>query len=231
MTAHDLTVRKALAGAALLLGAAVLPGCTDWAAYDVDVAAGEVPFFATMRTSVIPDPYEMNRLPPEHSVALGSPYAIIPNISQANLDSVSPLLANPLPATPEVLAVGQEAYANYCAVCHGPEGAGNGTVVGAGKYPQPPSLLAGAALGRSEGYIYAISTVGRGLMPAYDRVQAEKRWAIAHYVKSLQGQAGAVAAPAAPAVQAPAAAPDAAAAPAPSTPEPAAGTPAGPGTR
>jgi mono/diheme cytochrome c family protein len=182
--------------AALAASAAVLAGCTDWAGYDVDVAAGKVPQLATMRTSVIPDPYQMPRLPPEGSVPVVHPLGDVPApYTSAQLDSVAPTLTSPWPAgaaPANVLARGREQYAYNCAVCHGGAGAGNGPVVGQGKFPFAPAINGAATAGRSDGYIYAVIDVGRGLMPAYGpRMTHADRWAVVAYVRQLQRQGGA----------------------------------------
>ena len=125
-----------------------------------------------------------------------------------------------MPASDAVLERDAFVYNNQCAVCHGAQGAGDGSVIGAGRFPTAPSLVAGTAPGRSDGYLYAVIRVGRGLMPAYgDRIGHEDRWAVVHYVRQLQGTPAPATAPAAAAGAAPAPAvepaADQAAAPAP----------------
>ena len=56
------------------------------------------------------------------------------------------------------------------------------------------NLVAEAARGRSDGYIYGVVTysiaMGRGLMPRYrDKVRACDRWDVVNYVRRLQAQA------------------------------------------
>jgi mono/diheme cytochrome c family protein len=86
-------------------------------------------------------------------------------------------------------------------VCHGPQGQGDGTIVGQDRYPAlAPNLTLPASVARTDGYIYAIIRVGRGIMPAYGpRTSHLERWAIVNYVRQLQQSAGA-----APAAQPPA---------------------------
>lgn len=184
--------RRALAGA-MVLGSTALSGCTDWAGYDLDYAFGYVDFLAVLRESVAYDPYEMPRLPAEGSIPVATPIGDVPPpFTQAELDSVAPTLVNPLQPTPEVLARGAVMYANQCAVCHGPEGAGDGTVVGGGRFPFASVLVGPQATPRSPGYQYAIIRVGRGLMPAYgERITHADRWAVVSYLQQLQGGAAA----------------------------------------
>jgi mono/diheme cytochrome c family protein len=90
-----------------------------------------------------------------------------------------------LPATVE--ARGDTLFHTYCAVCHGPAGAGNGIV----RLMGAPSLLTARARGYSDGYIYSIIRYGRGVMPRYgDKiVRPDDRWAVVNYVRSLQAAA------------------------------------------
>lgn len=167
-----------------------LVGCTDYAGYDLDRFWGELsPALATLRGSVAYDPYELPRLPAPGSVPVAGPgRENLPSFSQAALDSVGAALTNPLPMTPEVLAIGERVYDTQCSVCHGPEGAGNGTVVGPGKYPFAPAINGSATAARADGYIYGVIRVGRGLMPAYgERIDHMERWAVVNYVRQLQG--------------------------------------------
>ena len=179
---------------------AVLPGCTDWAGYDLDYFWDLIPALATMRGSVAYDPYDLPRLPARNSVpSLGPNSEGPPPFGQAQLDSAAATLTNPFAGTadPAVLARGQTVYRNQCFVCHGPQGGGDGPVVGQGKYPFAPAINTAATAGRSDGYIYAVVAAGRGLMPPYgDRVPHADRWALVSYVRQLQQQGGAAVSPA-----------------------------------
>jgi mono/diheme cytochrome c family protein len=72
--------------------------------------------------------------------------------------------------------------------------------VGPGKFPTAPAINGAATAARSDGYIYGVIVVGRGLMPAYgEKVTHADRWAVVTYLRQLQAQGGAAAAvPAAP---------------------------------
>ena len=196
-----------LARRGVLAAAVALCACTDWAGYDLDRASGAVPAFSTMRDDVTPDPYQMPREPVPGTVPTTHPLGDVPaTYTQAQLDSIAPTLANPLPRTPQVLARGKLQYERNCSVCHGALGDGRGTVIDAQlKFPFAPALNAAATAGRSDGYIYAVIDVGRGMMPPYgSRMTHLDRWAVVHYVRQLQGGAQAAApVPAAPAAAAP----------------------------
>jgi mono/diheme cytochrome c family protein len=107
----------------------------------------------------------------------------------------------PGPALPTIPATmdarGDTLFHTYCAVCHGPAGAGNGIV----RLMGAPSLLTAKARGYSDGYIYSIIRYGRGVMPRYgDKiVRPDDRWAVVNYVRKLQASAPAPADSAAPA--------------------------------
>ena len=183
---------------ALLAALMTATGCTDWAGYDLDYAWSALPVLSTMRRSVGFDPYDMPRLPPENSIALETGNGDTPpHFSQAQLDSAAATLRNPFAASGSaaVLARGQFVYSTQCSVCHGPQGAGNGTVVGGGKFPFAPAINGAATVARSDGYIYGVVAVGRGLMPPYgEKITHTDRWALVNYVRQLQGQSGAPAA-------------------------------------
>jgi mono/diheme cytochrome c family protein len=239
------TARRTALGALLLSLAAA--GCTDWAGYDVDVAAGKVPAFSTMRRNVVPDPYGMLRLPAPHSIPVQSPMGELPeHFSSDRLDSVAATLRNPYAggANAAVLARGKVEFNNNCYVCHGPAGAGNGPVVqpatGAngktfGRFPGAPAINGAITAAKSDGYIYGVMAAGRGLMPPYGfKLPEPDRWAVVEYVRSLQAAAGNApqrggSAPPTPAARqppAPAAAGSAARQPATTTTQPPAAAPA-----
>lgn len=182
-------VRRIIAAAAL--APVLLTGCTDWALYDVDYALGEIPALTFMRSSVGFDPYDMPRLPAEGSVPIASEFGNAPApFTQAQLDSVAATLTNPYAggASPEVLARGETLYQNQCSVCHGPTGAGDGSIIGGGRFPFSLPVNSGAAVGRSDGYLYGVIVVGRGLMPAYgEKLSHADRWAVVEYMRELQG--------------------------------------------
>src|SRR5215471_7781412 len=86
-------------------------------------------------------------------------------------------------------------FANFCAVCHGAGGAGNGPVAQRG-YPPPPSLLAEHAQNMKDGQLFHILTYGQNNMPSYaSQISRDDRWNVILYVRAMQ----AAAAPASPA--------------------------------
>ncbi|MGE3807311.1 MAG: cytochrome c [Gemmataceae bacterium] len=85
-----------------------------------------------------------------------------------------------------VLERGRERYTIYCAVCHGPTGAGNGIVVQRG-YVKPPSYHEPRLRAAPAGYLFEVITRGYGAMPDYaSEVPPRDRWAIVTYLRALQ---------------------------------------------
>ena len=121
------------------------------------------------------------RTPPEGTIPRNFvPYqvAVTDTISANNL-------VNPLPVTEEVLVEGQKYYDIFCAVCHGPAGAGDGPIIP--KMTKPPLLYSEKVINWTDGRIYHTITYGQGNMPSYrNSVDPMTRWAIIHYLRSLQ---------------------------------------------
>jgi len=89
-------------------------------------------------------------------------------------------------------------FSNFCAVCHGAGGAGNGPVAQRG-YPPPPSLLADHALKMKDGQLFHVLSYGQNNMPSYaSQLSREDRWNVILYVRTMQAPAIPVPAPAAP---------------------------------
>lgn len=168
-------------------------------------------FGRSMRDQPSLDPYE-NPLPaPENSVPFAAanfpPAADRMNLGQAEPGEFPPPmtlqdlgqrtevvtgLENPVPADEASLARGQELYDRYCAVCHGEEGIGADAYI-ADRHPMLPAFdLAGERVqGYTDGYIYAIIRLGRGLMPSYAHAVGHyDRWHVVNYVRQLQAEFG-----------------------------------------
>jgi mono/diheme cytochrome c family protein len=99
------------------------------------------------------------------------------------------LLTSPLTRTADVLERGEVLYLQFCVMCHGEEGAGDGPVVGENRLPPLPTLNLLSERAKndlSDGYIWGMIANGRGVMPSYRRVPHEDRWQIVEYVRELQ---------------------------------------------
>ena len=113
----------------------------------------------------------------------------------AQADLLGPVvqnLPNPVPADQASLARGEVLFDRICAICHGSAGVG-----AEANMTQWIPLLVGFNLSGptvaefSDGYIYGIMRVGRGLMPSYGhQISNFDRWHIVNYVRQLQRDAG-----------------------------------------
>lgn len=168
-------------------------------------------FGRSMRDQRSFDPYENTLPPPEHSVPFAAgnltagpyefnigqpePGAIIPDFTAIEVAQNAPVVANlpnPVPLDARSLARGQVMYERVCAVCHGDSGIGAQAYI-VDKHPMLPAFnLSGDRVAAfSDGYIYGMIRVGRGLMPPYGhQVSHFDRWHIVNYVRELQRQAG-----------------------------------------
>lgn len=208
-------LERAAAGGVMALLALGAGGCTA-----LDNTLASVPFLSFMQASPAIGPYENPRLGPPGAVPYSSPAGqVFPDLqpTEASLQAFAATHSNPVPMTDTAaLAAGQALFQRYCFVCHGPAGKGDGPILNKpgemGKFPFAPNLTLPLTVGRPDGYIFGVITVGRGLMPEYgSKIPAPERWEVVNYVRQLQRQAGAAAVPAT--GGAPAAAP----APAPTT--------------
>jgi mono/diheme cytochrome c family protein len=87
---------------------------------------------------------------------------------------------------PDVDARGAFVFSNFCAVCHGAAGHGDGPATKRG-VPPPPSFLADKALNMSDGQMYHVITLGQGNMASYaSQVQRADRWKVIRYLRALQ---------------------------------------------
>lgn len=164
-------------------------------------------FGRSMRDQSSFDPYENPLNAPEGSVPfaagnlaarpgefnVGQPEGldeVLPPFTQLDLIQETDVvvnLENPVTPTPELLDRGEVLFLRFCAPCHGPDGAGvTGYIVPAGYPPFP--LISDRAKAFTDGYIYGMIRVGRGLMPAYGhRIGHFDRWNVVNYLRVLQG--------------------------------------------
>lgn len=165
-----------VAAVTLLVTAVGLGACDD--------QVKRVPWFETMYRQASVETYEQPMmLPPAGAVPLGA------ERHTALIDADS--LVNPLAGRmdTETLGRGEGLYRQYCVVCHGNAGMGDGPVVGENRLPALPTLdlTSERAVGLTDGYIWGMIANGRGVMPAYRRIPADDRWYIVNYVRQLQG--------------------------------------------
>lgn len=108
-----------------------------------------------------------------------------PTFKAAEVELASTQLTQPLRADTLNMSLGAKRYQTYCSVCHGPQGAGDGPIIG--RFPNPPNLAAPHAKQLTDGHIFHIITHGQGLMPGHNlQIRPDDRWRIVLHVRALQ---------------------------------------------
>ena len=109
------------------------------------------------------------------------------------------MLKNPIKKSDAVLADGKVKYDIYCAVCHGKNGQGDGSIIELldengektgidGPYTAIPPAYETRLPGLSDGEIFYSITYGKNMMGGYfTQVSTEDRWKILHYIKDMAG--------------------------------------------
>lgn len=170
---------------------------------DADPAVPNWEFLPNMVRSVPADTFAPTPLlaggqtlqaPPAGTIPRGLPplhYAATPEDAvRAGAELINPYAADDA----EALARGAVVFGNYCAVCHGGRGIGDGPVTVRGVAP-PPSFFAENALQLKDGQMFHILTYGQKNMPSYAaQVSREDRWKAILHVRLLQRRAAAQAA-------------------------------------
>jgi len=143
------------------------------------------------------NPHHMNmRLPAPNTVSRNKngylPYRTPKDSLEIGSRRVSPLdTAN----NKAFIAEGKVLYEIYCDHCHGTKGEGDGKVAQGVKvdgversaYAGVANLKGDALKNVSEGHIFHVITMGKGLMQSHgSQIGQEDRWKIARYVKQLQ---------------------------------------------
>lgn len=126
-------------------------------------------------------PYEWEmKLPPDGSLPIRD--AQLP-LSRLDADQY---LKNPLAPTPASVRQGQQLYLIYCAVCHGAEAKGDGTMASKLTAP-PPDLTSEFVQARSDGFWFATIRYGGVIMPPLgSSLSVDETWAIINYLRSLK---------------------------------------------
>lgn len=124
------------------------------------------------------------QLPPAHTVPHREP--LPDSVLLTGERNGQPVTKLPIPLTPQLLARGRERFNIYCAVCHGPDGYGDGIIVRRG-FPAPPSYHDPRLRFAPIGHFFQVMTNGFGIMYSYsDRLTPRDRWAVAAYIRALQ---------------------------------------------
>ncbi len=128
--------------------------------------------------------------PPAHSIARNTqPLHFTGENADQELKQAAKLINNPfekIKNDQSFLQRGQIVYQNFCQVCHGASGKGDGLIVQHG-FPAPPSLLTQRVNNFTDGQIFYIITFGYKNMPSYySQISPEDRWKVTAYVRKLQ---------------------------------------------
>lgn len=143
------------------------------------------------------NPFHQNlRMPPANTVSRNKSGNLPYRLPKDSLAIAAAIFVSPYAADDAaILADGKILYETYCDHCHGPKGEGNGKVaegvivdgVQRTGYAGVANLKSDALKNVSEGHIFHVITMGKGLMQTHaSQVSVEDRWKIARYVKQLQ---------------------------------------------
>ena len=126
------------------------------------------------------------REPPEGSIARGfMPFEYGPGDKEAKRAGRE--LVNPYEPNEKNLVRGKYMYDNYCLVCHGEKGKGDGPLIP--KFPNPPSFTSKTVRKYKDGRLYHIIYHGAGVMPSHAaQVRDKDRWLIVNYIRALQSK-------------------------------------------
>jgi mono/diheme cytochrome c family protein len=163
----------------------------------IDYPDGHAEFYNSNKFN----PYRMNmRESAPHTVARNKHGWLPYRLGKDSLAFAAANVKSPLDSTAAIIADGKILYETYCDHCHGPKGKGDGKVAAGGIkvevngeqkersiYAGVANLTSDALKGVSEGHIFHVITMGKGLMWSHgSQISPEDRWKIAKYVKTLQ---------------------------------------------
>lgn len=92
---------------------------------------------------------------------------------------------NPVAASPKVVEQGRKVAQVNCASCHGKGGKGDGPAALA-LNPKPANWTSKVVQEETDGEIFWKITTGRGPMPPWRHLPESDRWALVHFIRSLQ---------------------------------------------
>jgi len=153
------------------------------------LCAGFVPFLWQRELKVIASNSYRSWLRLGLALALIGVGALVFGLTTARAAEV-PLLErnNPVPATADSLARGQEVYLQACWICHGPTGLGDGPV-GVTLKPRPSNLRVHMVPGiHTDGQLFEWVTNGfpNSGMPEFSETYSEEdRWHVINYIRTL----------------------------------------------
>jgi mono/diheme cytochrome c family protein len=114
--------------------------------------------------------------------------ARIINIAKHRLLVGSRDLKNPLPATSESIAQGQQNFSHYCFACHGLDGQNTGVPFAETMSPPAPSLASSEVQHYTDGQLHWVIENGlwpSGMPASRGILEDEEIWSIVNYVRNL----------------------------------------------
>ncbi|NNC94795.1 MAG: cytochrome c [Chitinophagales bacterium] len=110
---------------------------------------------------------------------------------EANYEYAGANFENPVPLTEEMLKRAKVNYDRFCTVCHGTQGAGDGSIVvlpdgSDGPYTAIPPSYESRLPTISDGKIFFSISQGKGMMGGYGpQLTVQERWELVHYIKDM----------------------------------------------
>jgi mono/diheme cytochrome c family protein len=121
----------------------------------------------------------------EETLPFYEPYTF-PNTNEG-YEAAGAGLVNPLPASEEILKLGEARYTIYCTPCHGEKGDGQGTLVQRDKFNGVPSYYSENLKNLPEGKMYHSIYYGKNMMGSHaSQLNSKERWAIIRWVQKLR---------------------------------------------
>ena len=97
-------------------------------------------------------------------------------------------LKNPYAGNTTATAAGKTLYKQFCVICHGDKGKGDG-LAGMNLKPRPANFTKEAIQAQTDGAIYWKITEGKAPMAAYKAVLTDQqRWQLVNYIRQLGGK-------------------------------------------
>lgn len=119
-------------------------------------------------------------------IILSSSFRLLAQTSEWVAPKATDLLNNPYVGDQTVLQRGAILFTQYCAICHGDKGKGNG-LAGMSLNPRPTNFLSEKFQNQSDGAIFWKLTSGNPPMAPYkDILKEEQRWELVNYLRSLK---------------------------------------------
>lgn len=124
---------------------------------------------------------------PKSPAATAAPPAAAPFVFK--ISSQDKAKKNPVPFTDASVAGGKKLYATECALCHGANGDGKGSLASVLKVKLLDMTKPGALANRTDGELFAIISQGSPTMPKEEgRLSTTQRWEIVDFLHSLGGK-------------------------------------------